>query len=148
MADCGGVRKGEGDLASLREGLHRQIDEAFDEMTRPSAKGGNPFEMDFTGRETRAWELSQQVGARLLAANLDRDPAHAALEDSVSHACPRCGTDAPRDPAPPEADGEAHGEMKTRVGKIPLAAVLFRCAKCRKVFSPLATAPEPGAREL
>jgi len=148
MADCGEVREGEGDLASLREGLHRQIDEAFDEMTRPSAKGGDPFQMDFTGRERRAWELSQRVGARLLAANLDRDPAYAAIEDSVSHVCPRCGADAPRAPGPPAKGGEGPPELKTRVGTIPLATVLFRCPKCRKVFSPLATAPEPGVREL
>ena len=148
MTDRGGVREGEGDLRGLREALHRQIDEAFDEMTQPSAKGGNPFQMDFTARETRAWELSQQVGARLLEANLRRDPAYAAIEESVSHTCPRCGADAPRDPQAP-ADGEdGAAELKTRVGKIPLGGVLFRCVKCRKVFSPLASAPEPGAREL
>jgi predicted RNA-binding Zn-ribbon protein involved in translation (DUF1610 family) len=148
MADARGPRKTEGGLQGLREGLHRQIDEALDEMTQPSAKGGNPFELDFTAREARAWELSQQVGARLLAANLERDPAHAALEDSVAHTCPRCGADASRGPGPPAGPGQPPPELKTRVGKIPLAAALFRCPKCRKVFSPLAAAPEPRAREL
>jgi hypothetical protein len=148
MADARGAPNDEGELQALREGLHRQIDEALDEMTQPSAKGGNPFEMDFTGREARAWELSQQVGARLLAANLAQDPAHAALEDCVAHTCPRCGADAPRDLSPSAEDAPAGAALKTRVGKIPLAAVRFRCRKCRKVFSPLAAAPEPRPREL
>jgi len=126
-------------IEELRQRLHRKVDQGIEKLLGLAEQGLNPYELDFTGRETLVVEWGQEVTALLLEANILYDGHLAIVEASASWTCPRCQHPSPRHK---DNDGkECYDELtlSTRAGKIPLRLPRFRCPQCRKVFSPLPT---------
>jgi len=117
---------------------HVMVD-LFDEMTEKTAAGLDPHSMDFTGREALAYRLGEEFAARLLRGNLLTDSWRTVVEEATSWDCPRCDTDCPRHKDEDGNDLYEDTALRTKVGQLPVRLPLFRCSKCRKIFSPLPT---------
>lgn len=134
-------------LKKFRQTLHGKVDAAIERMLEKSPSGVDPYSLDFTGRESLAFEIGQEISVLLLHENLVQDSWREIVEESQSWKCPRCGTDSPRKKNKKGEERYDSVELRTRSGKVPLRVRLFYCSKCRKSFSPLPTACEPGAGE-
>lgn len=138
----------EADVERMRRMLYRKVDEAIERMLGRAEEGVNPYEQDFTGRESLALAIGKEIGALALELNLAQDPQRKTAEESVLWQCPRCGADSQRAKDDKGRPREEDVVLKTRVGPFPLRLPLFRCARCRKFFSPLPADREPGPGDV
>lgn len=125
----------------LRRKLHQKVDEAIERMCDKTQSGLNPYDLDFTGRESLADHISKELGALLLQENLFSDTFLEIVKNAKSWQCPLCEQDCPRHV---KKDGDEQLDcvtLKTKVGAVDLDLPQFRCGKCRKLFSPLQVEP-------
>jgi len=135
-------------LSRLRKKVHERGEEFIRRMMQQTEQGENPYDMNFTGRESLAERLGQQFGSMLLEENLIEDRWVQIVQEAVSWKCPRCGTDAPALKDPDGHDRYEEVEINSKVGTLALKLRQFSCGKCRKVFSPLPSAPPARPGEL
>jgi len=92
---------------------------------------------DFTEREDLAEILGKEFGEYVLKESMSSDPKFQKIMDATTLPCPDCQTLCPRAKDPEGKPIEEKITVKTKVGEFPFAGPLFRCAKCRRNFSPL-----------
>jgi len=137
MPERAGARITQEQLEQLRRRLHEKVDQGIEKLLGLTKEGINPYELDFTGRESMVVEWGREVTAMLLEANVVYDGELAIFEGSVTCKCPRCGEPSPRDMDKPDQPTYDEVTLITRAGKVPLRLPQFRCPKCRLLFSPL-----------
>lgn len=125
----------------IQEKLSRKIGERSgrlaERMLIRTEDGRDPYDLDFSEREALAERLGKEIASVLLEENLSQDAWREIVEEAVSWECPRCGKDSPRHKDDDGNEAYEQLELKTKAGMIRADIRLFRCGKCRKIFSPL-----------
>ena len=130
----------------IRQKLYRKVDESIDRLIEPDGKGGqSPYEMDFSGREALAEQIGKEFAAMALGENLLQDLWLEIVEEATHWNCPKCDRESPRRTDNKGKNLYDEVDLKTKVGVVSLRLPQFYCGRCRRLFSPLPTAPQARA---
>lgn len=121
----------------IKKELYQIADLAYERMMKIARVQENGHYADFTEREDLAESIGKEFGECFLEAGLIKDKKYQEIMKSDMLPCPKCKKLIPR---AKDKDGKLLTEeimVKTKVGEIPFEGPLFRCATCRRNFSPL-----------
>jgi hypothetical protein len=124
-------------MEAIRKELHQLVDAALERVFKQTGVQPDGHYADFTERESLAASLGKEFGECFLEAGLLKDPRCQEILKAETLPCPTCHIPSPR---AVDKDGQPltdEVQIETRVGTMPLSSPIFRCAKCRRNFSPL-----------
>jgi len=127
----------------IRQELHQVLDGALDRVFQKTGYQNDGHFPTFDEREALVSSVSEEISSYLLEKNLVTDPELTKILQAEVYPCPKCQTLSKRVKA---KEGKAQEEtimVKTKVGKVPVPAPIFGCAKCRRNFPPLETFIKP-----
>lgn len=126
-------------VEAIRKELHQLVDAALERVFKQTEVPPGGHFADFTERESLAVSLGKEFGECFLEASLLKDPRCQEILKAETLPCPTCHT-----PSKRAVDKEGRPltderQIETRAGIMPLSSPIFRCAPCRRNFSPLTT---------
>jgi len=123
----------------IRSELIQMMDGMLDRIKQKTGRQSNGHFPTFTEREDLVVSLGKEMGEYLLEKSILMDPALIEVLLAKECDCPKCHTPSKRKEDAEKKVKEESVMVNTKVGKLPFAAPIFRCQKCRRDFSPLAS---------
>jgi len=125
------------------DGIRNELLQMMDGMLEKiKQKTGRQYDGHFptlTEREELVVSFGKEMGEYLLEKSILMDPSLIELLRTKECDCPQCHTPSKRKEDAEKKAKEESVMINTAVGKLPFAAPIFRCQKCRRDFSPLAS---------
>lgn len=124
-------------VEAMRKELHQLVDAALERVFKQTGVQPDGHYADFTERESLAVSLGKEFGECFLEASLFKDPRCQKILKAETLPCPTCHTPSSRAMGKDGQPLTDEVQIETRTGIMPLSSPTFRCAKCRRNFSPL-----------
>lgn len=123
----------------IRNELHQMLDGMLERVRQKTGHQSDGHFPTLTEREKLVVSLSKEMGEYLLEKSILMDPSLIKVLFAKECDCPKCHAPSKRKEDEEKKEKEESVVVNTAVGKLPFAAPIFRCQKCRRDFSPLAS---------
>ncbi len=120
----------------IRNELLQMMDGMLERIKQKTGRQSDGHFPTITEREELVVALGKEIGEYLLEKSILMDPVLIEVLLAKECDCPKCHTPSKRKEDAEKKAKEESVMVNTAVGKLPFAAPIFGCQKCRRDFSP------------